>query len=60
MSNQIATRNTKETKAGQVELEQKLDVNVRVTNVGVLFAVYRDRVQGPLESINKDTLTNRA
>ena len=48
LSNQIATRNTKEKKAGQVELAQKLDANVRVTNFRVLFAAYRARVQGPL------------
>ena len=36
LSNQIATRNTKEKKAGQVELAWKLDANVRV-----FFAAYR-------------------
>ena len=46
MSNQIATRNMKEKKAGQVELARKLDANVRVTNFRVLFAAYRARVQG--------------
>ena len=45
LSNQIATRKKK---AGQVELERKLDANVRVTNFRVLFAAYRARVQGPL------------
>ena len=35
LSNQIATRNTKEKKAGQVELARKLDANVRVTNFRV-------------------------
>ena len=38
LSNQIATRNTKEKKARQVELARKLDPNVRVMNFRVLFA----------------------
>ena len=46
--NQIATRNTKERKAGQVELARKLDTNVRATNFRVLFAAYCARVPGPL------------
>ena len=46
LSNQIAPRNTKEKKAGQVELARKLDANVRATNFPVLFAAYRARVQG--------------
>ena len=46
LSNQRATCNTKEKKTGQVELERKLDANVRVTNFRVLFAAYRARVQG--------------
>ena len=37
--NQIATRNTNEKKAEQVELARKLDANVRVTNFRVLFAL---------------------
>ena len=51
LSDQIATRNsqheTRNTKkqAGQVELAQKLDAKVRVTNFCVLFAAYRTRVQ---------------
>ena len=45
--NQIATRDTKEKKAGQAELARKPDANVRVTNFRVLFAAYRARVQGP-------------
>ena len=32
LSSQIATRNTKEKKAGQVEHARKLNANVRVTN----------------------------
>ena len=48
LSNQIATCNTTEKKAGQVELAQKLDANVRVMNFRVLFAAYRARVQSPL------------
>ena len=48
LSNQIATRNTKEKKAGQVELARKLDANVHVSKFRVLFAAYRARVQGPL------------
>ena len=47
MSNQIATHNTNEKKAGQAELTRKLDANVRVTNFRVLFAAYHARVQGP-------------
>ena len=35
-------------KAGQVELARTLDANVRVTNVCVLSAAYRARVQGSL------------
>ena len=42
LSNQIATRNTKEKKAGQVDFSRKLDANVRV-----LFAAYCAHVQGP-------------
>ena len=49
MSNQIATRNTKEKKAGQAELAQKLDANVRVTNFRAFFAAYLAHVQGPLD-----------
>ena len=48
LPDQIATRNTKEKRAGQAELAQKLDANVRVTNFRVLFAAYRARGQGPL------------
>ena len=47
LSNQIATRNTKEKKAGQVELARKLDANVRVTNFQMLFAAHRARAQDP-------------
>ena len=36
LSNQTATRNTKEKKAAR-----ELDANVRVTKFGVLFAAYR-------------------
>ena len=43
LSNHIATRNTNEKKAGQVELARK-----RVTNFRVLFSASRARVQGPL------------
>ena len=46
LSNQIATRTTKEKKAGQAELARKLNANVGTTNVCVLFAAYRTRVQG--------------
>ena len=35
--NQITTRNTKEKKAGQVELARKLDANARVTNFSCAF-----------------------
>ena len=58
MSNQIATHNTKEKKAEQVELARKLDANIRVTNFRVLFAAYRACVQGPLAMpnlFNKDS-----
>ena len=47
LSNQIATRNTKEKKAGRVELARKLDADVRVTDFRVLFAAYLAHVQGP-------------
>ena len=43
---QLATR--KNQKARRAELARKLDANVRVTNICVLFAAYRARVQGPL------------
>ena len=55
MSNQIATSNTKEKKARQVELARKLDANVRVTSFRVLFAAYRARVQGPLQFTQSNT-----
>ena len=48
LSNQVATRNTKEKKAGQAGLARKLDASFRVTNFRVLFAAYRARVQMPL------------
>ena len=48
LSNQIATRNTKEKKTGQVELARKQGANVRATNFRALFAAYRARVQAPL------------
>ena len=42
LSNQITTRNTKEKKAGQVELARKLDANT------FMLRNYRARKQGPL------------
>ena len=51
--NQIATRHTKEKKAGQVEFAQKLDAKVRVTNFRVLFASFCARVQGLQHWVSK-------
>ena len=48
MSNQIATSNTKEKKAGQAELARKINVNDGVTTFRVFFAAYGARVQDPL------------
>ena len=46
--NVVQSERKKKKKAGQVELAQKLDANVRVTNFRELFAAYGARVQGPL------------
>ena len=45
----LSNQNERKKKAGQVELAQKLDANVRVTNFRELFAAYRACVQGSLD-----------